>query len=292
VTLAGKTCVVTGASRGLGRAIAEFVASQGATLALCARTAADLDATAAALRDTWGADVITRALDVRDEKALRAFAATVAAEAPPVHALVNNAGVLGPVGRVDTVPLAEWQDAFAVNVVGVVAATAVFVPLMPRGGSIVNLSGGGVGGPGVQSHISAYTSAKGAIAVLTETLADELAPLGIRVNAIAPGALRTELMRAVLDAGPERAGDALFETARAIYGGDDAPNDETTLADDCRALLEFLLDDASAAITGRVLSARWDPVDELRAQAETIAGRSRYRLRRIDDEWFREAERP
>jgi 3-oxoacyl-[acyl-carrier protein] reductase len=285
--LAGTTCVVTGASRGFGFAVAQHLAGRGATLAICARDPVALDRAAAQLRAAHGGRVIATPLDVGDEPAVRAFAATVAGS-DPVHALVNNAGVLGPVGRIDTVPLDEWRHAIGVNLVGVAHATAAFVPLMRDGGSIVNLSGGGVGGPGVQSHISAYTAAKGAVAVLTETLADELAPLGIRVNAVAPGALRTELMRAVLDAGPERAGDTLYETAQRIYGEQHEAGEG--LDDDCRALLDFLLDDASRGLTGRVLSARWDRVADLRGQLAQLPGTSRYTLRRIDGELFREGQ--
>ena len=291
MSLAGKTCVVTGASRGLGRAIAEHLAARGAALAVCARSGADLEALAASVRATHRTKVMTASLDVCDEEAVRRFAAAVADEGETVHALINNAGLLGPVGRIDTVPLAEWRHAFAVNSIGVVQMTAAFVPLMTSGGSIVNLSGGGIGGPAVQSNISAYTSSKGAIAFLTETLAAELAPLGIRVNAIAPGALSTELMRPVLSAGADQAGARLYESAKRIY--DEATTaSATTLDEDCRALIDFLLDDTSRPLTGRLLSARWDPVDDLKAQLAELATTSRFTLRRIDGALFYEAERP
>jgi 3-oxoacyl-[acyl-carrier protein] reductase len=291
VSLVGKTCVVTGASRGLGRAIAEHLAAEGATLALCARTESDLEAVAAAIRARHGVTVLARTVDVADEAAVRSFAASVAGEGPAVHAVINNAGLLGPVGRLDTVDLAAWRTAFAVNAIGVVHVTAAFVPLMTEGGSIVNLSGGGVGGPGIQSNISAYTSSKGAIASLTETLAAEFAPLGVRVNAIAPGALPTDLMRPVLAAGASQSGDKLYKTTQRIYGG--APDASTiTLDDNCRALLDFLLDDSSRGLTGRLLSARWDAVDDLRAQLTTLPTSSRYTLRRIDGDLFQESERP
>jgi NAD(P)-dependent dehydrogenase (short-subunit alcohol dehydrogenase family) len=284
VSSPGGVCIVTGASRGLGAAIAEHLAAQGgASLALCARGADELEAVAASIRDAHGTEVLTAAVDVADEAAVRRFADAVAQWARPVRAVINNAGMLGPVGRLDTLDLGGWRTAFSVNVVGVVHVTAAFVPLMTSGGSVVNLSGGGVGGRGVQSHISAYTTAKGAIATLTETLARELAPLGIRVNAIAPGALGTELMRPVLDAGPERTSPELYETARRIYEGapDRAP---VNLDDRATQLLDFLLDDASVNVTGRVLSARWDRLEDLRAPA--LENSSRFTLRRIDEDLF------
>jgi NAD(P)-dependent dehydrogenase (short-subunit alcohol dehydrogenase family) len=288
VTLAGKTCVITGASRGLGRAIAEQLADQGATLALCARTTDDLEAVAAAIRLAHGTQIVTGTVDVCDEMAVRRFAEAVADHTGSVHVIVNNAGLLGPVGRIDTIDLTDWRRAFAVNTVGVVHVTAAFVPLMTDGGSVVNLSGGGIGGKGIQSNISAYTSSKGAVAALTETLARELAPLQIRVNAVAPGALSTELMRPVLSAGVEQSGASLYETAQRIYrdGIADAP---ITLDGNFCALLDFLLDDASRHVTGRLLSARWDRVEDVR----DLGGRpdsSRFTLRRIDGDLF--LERP
>jgi NAD(P)-dependent dehydrogenase (short-subunit alcohol dehydrogenase family) len=291
VTLAGKMCVVTGASRGLGRAIAEHLAARGAALGLCARTGTDLESFAASVRAANGSKVIAAPLDICDEEAVRQFAAAVADEVEVVHALINNAGLLGPVGRIDRVPLPEWRQAFAVNSIGVVHATAAFIPLMTRGGSIVNLSGGGIGGPGVPGNISAYTSSKGAVALLTETLAAELAPLGIRVNAIAPGALHTELMRPVVSAGSDRAGARLYESAQQIYD-DAAATSSPVLDEGCRALLDFLLDDASWPVTGRLLSARWDRLDELKARLSELPTTSRFTLRRIDGDLFHESERP
>ena len=284
MSLSGKTCVVTGASRGFGRAVADHLARRGATVAVCARTAADLEATAASLR-ARGVTVLTAAVDVSDEEAVRRFAATVAAQAGAVHALVNNAGILGPVGRVDRLDLTAWQQALLVNTLGVVHTVAAFTPLMAEsGGTVVNLSGGGIGGPGVQANISAYTASKAAVVSLTETLAVELAPLRIRVNAIAPGALPTDLMRPVLAVGPERSGSRLYETAQQLY--EDAADEPIALEENCAALLDYLLDDASRPLTGRLLSARWDSVKALQADAKGLADSSLYTLRRIDGRLF------
>ncbi len=273
VNLRGEAAVVTGGGRGLGRAVALHLAHRGASIALCSRTRSELDDTAAAIRAETGVDVIAEAVDVTDVDAVHELATRVRALHDPMRILVNCAGVLGPVGRIDTVDLEEWHHALDVNLFGVVTACATF--------------GGGLGGPGIQSHISAYTGAKAAVAVLTETLARELAPLGIRVNAVAPGAVPTDLMRPVLDAGPERAGEALYETARRIY---EEPSDNAVLGDDFAALLDFLVSGESTAITGRLLSARWESPDRLHSDAEMIRSGSRYTLRRIDEALFREAE--
>lgn len=278
--------VVTGASRGLGRATATHLASGHANLAICARTKDALDATAQACR-ALGSTVHAEVLDVADADAVRSFADRVEERLGPARGLVNNAGLLGPVGPIDRVDMDEWREALLVNVAGVANSCAGFVPQMRRsgGGSIVNLSGGGLGGPGVQSFLSAYTSSKAAVAVLTETLAADLMADGIRVNAVAPGGLATELMRPVLAAGSEAAGEALYSTAVKIYetarASDDIPVDFATL-------LDFLLSPGSAWLTGRLLSAKWETVERLLDARDRIATTSLFALRRIDDALYTE----
>ncbi len=278
--------VVTGASRGLGRATATYLAAGHANLAICARTDGALDATAQACR-ALGSTVCAEVLDVADTDAVRVFADHVDDRLGPACGLVNNAGVLGPVGSIDRVDMVEWRDALLVNVAGVANMCAGFVPQMRRGGggSIVNLSGGGVGGSGVQSFLSAYTTSKAAVAVLTETLAAELAVDGIRVNAVAPGGLATDLMRPVLAAGPEAAGEALHSTAMKIYETAQAPDE---VPGGFARLLDFLLSPGSDWLTGRLLSARWETVERLHDARKRIATTSLFAMRRIDDTLYSE----
>ncbi len=294
MTLEGRVCVVTGASRGIGASIAAHFAARGASLVLCARGGAELARTADMLRERHGCEVVAEAVDVTDAAALERLAAIAEKQLGPPYALVNNAGALGPIGRIDEVDLAEWRHALDVNVVGVAHAYHAFVPRMVSAGIgiVVNVLGGGVGGDGVQSFISAYTSAKAAVAMLTESTARELAPLGVRVNALSPGPIATELMRPVLAAGPDVAGAALYETAVKMFEGEDASSTgPAPLTPDVASLLDFLLDDRSTGITGRLLSARWDPVERLATEADALEGTSRYTLRRIDNALFGELER-
>jgi len=288
VNLSGHTCVVSGASRGLGLAIAEHLASRDADLALCARTASELDAAAAAIRSRCGVRVLPMVADVADELAVASFARTVEAEFGSVFAVINNAGILGPVGSIHEVALNDWRAALSINVLGVAHMIAAFVPLMATsGGSIINLSGGGIGGTGIQSHLSAYTTSKGAIAALTETIAAELAPLGIRINAIAPGALPTQLMKPVLSAGPASAGEQLYEAARRLY---ETAEGRVQLDEKLAGLIDLLLDDSARGLTGRILSARWDSIETLRSQLPRLAHSSLFTLRRIDGHMFVEHE--
>jgi NAD(P)-dependent dehydrogenase (short-subunit alcohol dehydrogenase family) len=275
--LRGKAIVVTGAGRGIGRAVAVELATRGAELVLCARTQSDLDDTARVITDARRVAARPHAIDVGDFDAVARLAQRCAEELHVVG-LVNCAGILGPVGRLDTVDMAEWLDAVNVNLAGTAAMCAAFAPQMrdAGGGSIVNFSGGGIGGPRLPGRISAYTASKAAVVVLTESLGAELAPLGVRVNVVAPGPIPTTFMRAVLDGGPDVAGTALYEQTvrQRETAADIAP---------LHALIAYLLSSESAHITGRFLSAQWDDVTGLDPAA--VSG-SRFTLRRIDGALF------
>jgi 3-oxoacyl-[acyl-carrier protein] reductase len=171
----------------------------------------------------------------------------------------------------------------AVNLLGVMHAIRAFGPAMQAagGGRIINVGGGGVGGPGMPARVSAYTASKAAVAGLTETLSKELAPFGILVNAVAPGAISTSLIDTVIEAGPEAAGAAFHAGSVAQRAGGDSLN---KVGD---AML-FLASERSGGLTGKVLSARWDPLDRIGEEAARLNATSLYTLRRIDGVMFDE----
>ena len=181
--LDGKTCVVTGAGRGIGKLIALDLAAQGADLVLCSRTLSEVEETAREIRDAHDTAARASATDVRDADAVGDLARRVADDGP-VFGLVNSAGVLGPVGRIDTVDMGAWLDALMINVAGTASACSAFAAGMIEAGdgSIINFSGAGVGGPNPPGRMSSYTASKAAIVALTEVLGVELAPHGVRVE--------------------------------------------------------------------------------------------------------------
>jgi NAD(P)-dependent dehydrogenase (short-subunit alcohol dehydrogenase family) len=276
--------VVTGATRGLGRYAAGVLAAGGSAVAVCARHEEEARAVAVELAEEHGVDSLGAAVDVADPAQAAGFVAEVEASLGPISVLVNNAAVLGPVGRIDEIDLAAWEVAVRIDLVGVAAMTAAVVPSMRRagGGRIVNLAGGGVGGPGVAPRISAYTAAKAGVLVLTETLAAELAEDGIQVNAIAPGAFATGFTLPLLAAGPETAGAQLYEQTQRQRAQPDS-------LDRFGALLVHLTQPGAGGLTGRTLSARWESVQRLEAVAASIEGTSLFRMRRIDDDLYRES---
>ncbi|HYV60105.1 MAG TPA: SDR family oxidoreductase [Acidimicrobiia bacterium] len=280
----GRACVITGAGRGLGRALAVHLAATGYEVAMCARTAAELDDAVAEI-ERAGGRASAHTVDVSDTAAVDAFAARVAELHGRVWGVVNNAAVLGPVGPIDTVDVDQWMHTVAVDVGGVVAITRAFVPLLRAagGGRVVNLSGGGIGGPAPQLRVSAYTASKAAVDVLTEVLAPELGDDRITINAVAPGPAPTTFLDEVRRAGPEVAGAELHEAASA--------HDAPACFDPFFELIDFLLADESSWLTGKLLSARWDRVEDLVARRDQLVGSSGLTLRRIDDELYTENPR-
>jgi 3-oxoacyl-[acyl-carrier protein] reductase len=292
MTHGARPVVITGASRGLGAVLARHFALQGNDVAVCSRTAADVESLAAELRGEAGVAVLAEAVDVTDETGVRAFAKRVANELGPSCAVVNNAGILGPVGPLDQLDVAAWRHALDVNVVGAVTVTAAFLPQLAagEGGAIVNLAGAGIGGTGTHANISAYTTSKGAIVTLTEALAKELEGRHVRVNAIAPGGLTTGFMDPVLDAAPGLVDESLRAVAADLRPAHDAPRIE--LDANLAELMSFLVSQESAWLTGKLLSARWDSVASLVAGKERLTSTSLLNVRRIDDTMFAETERP
>jgi 3-oxoacyl-[acyl-carrier protein] reductase len=279
--LAGRVAIVTGGSRGIGLAIAQALGADGARVAIASRTARELDAAKAKLQEA-GVEAIALPTDVAKLADVEALVDAVLTRWARVDVLVNNAGVNGAIGRVDECDPAEWKAAFEVNVFGTMHSCRAVLPRMrlQRSGKIVNLAGGGVGGPGVAPRVSAYASSKAAIVQFTEALAREVADDGIQVNAIAPGAVVTEMTAAVVAAGPEKAGKELYErTLKQRQSGGEPPE----LA---AKLVTWLASDASGALTGKMLSAKWDKVDAIDVPAANRS--SLFTLRRIDDALFSE----
>lgn len=275
MTLSGKNTLITGGSQGLGRHVVEAFLAAGANVLLCARTGADLTATVEALKPTLqpNQQLLGVTCDVSDAASVAALFAC-AAEFGPLHVVVNNAGVYGPIGPTEEVALDAWNQAWAVNVTGTLLVCQHAVRLMqPQGsGKIINISGGGATNP--MPRFVAYAATKAAVVRLTETLAEEYRADHIDVNAVAPGALHTRLTEQVLDAGPEAAGADFF--ARNRKWVEDGADDPKTAA----ALCVFLASSQSDGISGKLISAKWDPWrDPVKFRA--LATGDVYTLRRI-----------
>ena len=275
--LEGRAALITGASQGLGRAIAEAYLREGASLALCARDGALLARTAEALRPLAGPGqrVLHRACDVSRRAEVEGLVAWAAAELPALDVLVNSAGVYGPKGPLEENDWDEWVRAIEIDLLGAALLFRTIIPVLKaRGaGKIIQLSGGGATAP--LPRLSAYAASKAAVVRLVETVAQELAPHHVDVNAIAPGALNTRMLDEVLAAGPAAVGEAFYRRSLEQKASGGAPLGKGA------ALAVFLASPASDGITGRLVSAVWDPWSALPGRKDELAASDVYTLRRI-----------
>jgi len=277
MTLKGKVALITGGNRGLGLEIARTYVAAGASVTLCARNADLLDEAAAGLRAGLapGQRVEAVAGDVSRPEDVRA----IVAESMRLHGrldiLVNNAGVYGPMGNIEDVDWDKWVQAIEINLFGSILMCREVLPMLKTQGSgkIVQLSGGGATNP--MPGVSAYAVSKAAIVRFVETLALEVKDQHIDVNAIAPGALNTRLLDEVLVAGPEKVGKNFYEQSVKQQQTGGAPLSKG--AD----LALFLASEASNGVTGKLLSAVWDPWSEFPKHLVELNGTDIYSLRRI-----------
>jgi len=273
--LSGLNTIVTGGSQGFGRHIVEAFLAEGANVVFCARTKADVTKAGADLKAKLkpGQRLIGVACDISKPADVKTLFAQ-AKKLGPLHVVVNNAGIYGPIGPTEEVSLADWTQAWSVNATGTLLVCQHAVRAMkPRGaGKIINISGGGATNP--MPRLAAYAATKAAVVRLTETLAEEYRADHIDVNAVAPGALHTRFTEQVLAAGPEKAGPDFFaKNKKWAEGGGADPKLGA-------ALCVFLASPESNGITGRLISAQWDPWKEP-AKFRALANGDVYTLRRI-----------
>jgi NAD(P)-dependent dehydrogenase (short-subunit alcohol dehydrogenase family) len=275
--LTGRTAIVTGGSQGLGLEIARTYLAAGARVLLCGRDTAALDRARAALElvAPEPGSVATATADVSEPKAVAGLVDDALRRFSRIDVLVNNAGVYGPKGLIEDVDWDEWEQAVRVNLFGSVLCSRAVLPHFRANGygKIIQLSGGGATSP--LPRLSAYAASKSAVVRFAETLAEELRGTGIDVNAIAPGALNTRLLDEVLEAGAERVGDAFYERALEQRASGGTPLELAA------RLAVFLASGESDGITGKLISAPWDPWAELPSHADELRSSDVYTLRRI-----------
>jgi NAD(P)-dependent dehydrogenase (short-subunit alcohol dehydrogenase family) len=277
VRLDGSAAVVTGGSQGLGLAVAEAMAAEGAEVLICARGRQALETARAVVtaRARPSRRVLSMLADASRPEDAERLVSTAVDTFGRLDVLVNNAGVYGPMGLVEDVDWGEWVRTIEINLMGTVLPCRVALPHMKKAGrgKIINLSGGGATAP--MPHISAYAASKAAVVRFTETLAEEVRAEGIDVNAVAPGALNTRLLEEVLAAGPEKVGADYYK--KSVKQNEEGGASVERAA----ALCIFLASAAPDGLTGKLISAVWDPWETLPARAESLGRSDIYTLRRI-----------
>lgn len=237
-SLNDRVALITGASRGIGFAIAHVLGAAGARLALVAQDAARLKNAAKQLR-AQGYTALDCTCDVSVEAEVQAVVTRVHAELGRIDILVNNAGIL-QAGHITDFSAADWERTIAVNLNGVFYFCRAVAPLMmeQRSGRVLNIVSVTAQTGGVSGSVQ-YSASKGALLSFTKTLARDLAPHNITVNAIAPGQIETDM-------------GALSDEARARIVGM-IPLGRLGTPEDIAYAALFLASDAASYITGATI---------------------------------------
>lgn len=270
-----RIALITGAGRGIGRAIALAYAHEGANLALAGRTRSALEQTAQEAQ-ALGVTACVVPVDVADPTQVDVMVRHTVAEYGRIDILVNNAGMAGPVGPLQDTDVSAWIQTIQVNLIGTYACCRAVLPIMrqQQRGKIINLSGAGA--TNAWRNLSAYGASKVAVVRLTETLALELDGTNIQVNALGPGSIHTDMWEELRDQA-QAAGDAqLHALGQRVTSGGGA-----SLAR-AAALAVFLASDASGTLSGRLLSAVTDDFPALAVQVQRIMASEAFTLRRVE----------
>lgn len=252
--------VITGSSSGIGKFIADSLEAKGYAVCRIARSPQP---------------GFSFQCDVSDWPAVQSCAAQVAARWQTLDALICCAGVQEPIGPTMEIEPTAWRANVSVNLDGTFHAIRAFHPLLRRASrraKVVCFSGGGATAP--RPNFAAYAVSKAGVVRLVETLAAEWQGQPVDINAVAPGAIFTRLTEQVLARGPEGAGRVEFERAAS------QPRDNRAQLQQVLGLVEFLLSPRSDGISGKLISAVWDPWDKLDQFKADLAG-DIYTLRRI-----------
>jgi len=273
--LAGKKVVVTGASQGLGYNIALVFAKEGADLLICARSATQLKTAHQEISVRAHGRVFAEAADVAIESDVRRLVNSAIEHMGGVDVLICNAGIYGPKGAIDDINWGDWVQAIQINLIGTVMCCRLFLPFLrnsPRG-KIILISGGGATKP--LPFLSAYAASKAAIVRFGETLAAEVKSAGIDVNSVAPGALNTRMLQEIIAAGPQRVGQLFYDASLRQRDSGGTPLETGS------SLCLYLASDESNGITGKLISAVWDPWAEFQHHRDDLVDTDIFTLRRI-----------
>ena len=274
--MTSKVIIITGASRGLGKFLSEHFFKNGHSLIL-------ISSNIKRLKEN------TKNYSKKNNQALHLIEANYLEENfekkifykinqyyKKIDVLINNAGIQEPIGPFKDVDFKKWQENFKVNFISPALITRYALTYMNNdsGGSIINLSGGGSSGP--RPNFSSYACSKTALVRFTETLSHEFDEhnLNININAVAPGAMPTDMMKELVNSPIKMVGKKEKEFAKKVMN---TPFNMQDVAELC----EFLISPSSRGISGKLISLKWDNWKKWTENIEALSKSDLYTLRRI-----------
>lgn len=273
--LSNKIAIITGAGRGIGRAISIAFAKEGAKVSLVARTVSELEETAQLIEE-YGSQSIVIPTDVTEPGSVTAMVQETISRYGRVDILVNNAGVSGPIGPLQDNRIDDWIKTIQVNVIGPYLCCKSVVPLMTNqgGGKIINLAGAGANN--AWANLSAYCTSKAGVVRMTEVLALELENKNIQVNALGPGSIHTRMWEELRNGAEAANATEIQEIGDRVLSGGGASLEKPA------ELAVFLASDDSGELSGRLISAVADDYNDIATKIPEIMQSEALTLRRLD----------
>ncbi len=272
--LKNKVAIITGGSRGIGKAIAERFAREGCNLMIAARTSQELDQTAHEIQTKFQAKVLKHQTDISNESDVDSMIQSTIAEFGKIDILINNAAAIGPMGGIESINTDDFFNTLRTNIGGTIFCVQAVLPYMKQNncGWIINLSGGGALYP--LPYYDAYSASKTSIVRLTENFAIEFEKYSIMVTAISPGAVNTKMFEEQLKVDKDSIGEKNWEAIqkRLASGGD--PIDKAP------ELALYLVSEQRNEFNGKVISAIWDDWENISKNKDRLTDTDIYTMRR------------
>ena len=276
INLRNHNVVITGGTSGLGLVTAEMFIKFGASVVICGTNQEKLDKTLIRLEQLTTKDqkIFTYQADVSNENNVKDFIEYSIEKLGNINTLINNAGIYGPKGLVETICSDDWVRTMNNNMFSVFYTCKYVLPHMKERGSgnIINLSGGG---EKPFPRFSAYATSKASVVKFTEIIAEEIKPFGLQANSIAPGAMNTGFLDEILESDPDVVGRNFYDRSvkQKEQGGVDPEN--------AARLCVYLSSEKGKGITGKLISATWDDWENLHTKIDKTENSNIYTMRRI-----------
>ena len=275
--LKNRKAIITGGNQGLGFEISKYYVKSGADIMICGRNKYLLEKATKKLISIASEEqkICSLVADVSCLKDVKKLIKKTYSKLGGCQILVNNAGIYGPKGSIETVNWEDWLKTIEINFFGSVLVCKEIIPYFKKQkyGKIIQLSGGGATNP--LPNISAYAASKAAIVRFAETLAEEVRDFGIDVNSIAPGALNTRMLDEIINAGPEKVGHNFFQ--QSLKQKETGGASMSIAAE----LAVFLASANSDGVTAKLISSIWDNWQNWPNKIKELDSSDIYTLRRI-----------
>ena len=269
--------IVTGGTEGFGKKIIENLIEKGANISFCARNLNKIHDVKKLFDKSKKIDqkILSMDIDVSNKNEVENFVKYTKNELSSIDVLINNAGVYGPIGPIESNNWDEWIEAININLIGSILMMRSLIPTFKKQkkGKIIQMSGGGATNP--MPNFSSYAVSKTGIIRFVETLSCEMKEYNTYVNAVAPGALNTKMLNKVLESDPEKVGKEFYD--KSLTQKEEGGAGFQKGID----LINFLVSEESNGITGKLISAQWDNYKTWLSNSNDISDSDVYTLKRI-----------